>query len=52
MWVTADNVVYETEEASLKGKSSVIPGRIYKIARPILGSKFANRVWTSLTKKN
>ena len=52
MWVTAEKVVYETEKASIKGKSSVIPGIVYKLASPILGSNLANRVWRSLSRRN
>ena len=52
MWVTVEKVVYETEEASLKGKSAVIPGIVYKLASPILGSNLANRVWRSLSRRN
>ena len=52
MWVTVEKVVYETEKASLKGKSAVIPGIVYKLASPILGSNLANRVWRSLSRRN
>ena len=52
MWVTAEKVVYETEKASINGKSSVIPGIVYKLASPILGSNLANRAWRSLSKRN
>ena len=52
MWVTAEKVVYETEKASIKGKSSVIPGIVYKLASPILGSNLANRAWRYLSKRN
>ena len=52
MWVTAEKVVYETEKASIKGKSSVIPGIVYKLASLILGSNLANRAWRSLSKRN
>ena len=52
MWVTVEKVVYETEKASLKSKSAVIPGIVYKLASPILGSNLANRVWRSLSRRN
>ena len=52
MWVTVEKVVYETEKASLKGKSAVIPGIVYKLASPILGSNLANRAWRSLSRRN
>ena len=52
MWVTAEKVVSETEKASLKGKSAVIPGIVYKLASPILGSNLANRAWRYLSRRN
>ena len=52
MWVTAEKVVYETEKASIKGKSSVIPGIVYKLASPILGSNLANRTWRYLSRRD
>ena len=52
MWVTAEKVVYETEKASIKGKSSVIPGIVYKLASPILGSNLANRAWRYLSRRD
>jgi len=52
MWVTVEKVVYETEKASLKGKSAVILGIVYKLASPILGSNLANREWRSLSRRN
>ena len=52
MWVDVNKVVRETERASLKGNSSVIPGFIYKLARPFLGSNTANKIWRFLSKRN
>ena len=52
MWVTAEKVVYETEKASIKGKNSVIPGIVYKLASPILGSNLANRAWRYLSRRD
>ena len=52
MWVKAEKVVYETEKASLNGKSAVIPGIVYKLASPSLGSNLANRAWRSLSRRN
>jgi Short-chain dehydrogenases of various substrate specificities len=52
MWVDVNKVVRETERASLKGNSSVIPGFIYKLARPFLGSNTANKIWRFLSRRN
>ena len=34
MWVDAERVVLETENASQAGKSKIIPGIIYKLVKP------------------
>jgi short-subunit dehydrogenase len=52
MWIDVSKVVMETERASLKGDSYVIPGIIYKLARPFLGSNVANKIWRFLSKRN
>ena len=52
MWVDVNKVVLETERASLNGNSSVIPGFIYKLARPFLGSNTANKIWRFLSRRN
>ena len=49
MWLTAEQTVEETEQASLKGKTLIIPGTIYRYVRPLLGSSLANTVWRKLT---
>ena len=51
MWIEADKVVQETETASIKGKSQVIPGIVYKAVRPFLQSEIANRIWNKITKR-
>ena len=52
MWVSADNVVNQTEKASKKGKSEVIPGIVYKLTKPFLKFSAAINVWRLITKKN
>ncbi len=52
MWINPEQVVLETEKASLKGKSEIIPGFVYKIVKPLLGFKIATNIWNKLTKKN
>ena len=52
MWIDAERVVAETEIASLKGKSSVIPGKIYKLVRPFLGMSLATSLWNKITRRS
>ena len=52
MWISADNVVNQTEKASKKGKSEVIPGIVYKLTKPFLKFSAAINVWRLITKKN
>ena len=52
MWVTAKQVVIETEKASIQGKADVIPGKVYKFVRPFLNFNSAIKVWRKITKRN
>ncbi len=52
MWVTPEQVVMETEKASLKGKLEIIPGKVYKIVKPFLNLKIAVNIWKMITKRN
>ena len=52
MWISADNVVNQTEKASKKGKSEVIPGIVYKLTKPFLKFDFAINLWRLITKKH
>ena len=52
MWINPEQVVLETEVASLKGKFEIIPGKIYKIVKPFLNFKIAIKVWRKITKRN
>ena len=51
MWIDAQKVVSETEEASLKSKSTVIPGKVYKLVRPFLGMSLTTSIWNKITKR-
>ncbi|MBA59835.1 MAG: hypothetical protein CMQ40_11795 [Gammaproteobacteria bacterium] len=51
MWISAEQVVQETESASLKNKSLVIPGAIYRLVRPFLGSRAASAAWRLLNRR-
>ena len=52
MLVNAYQVVKETEKASKKGKTEIIPGRVYKLTKPFLKFKSAISIWQSITKRN
>jgi len=52
MWISANKVVNQTEKASKRGKSEVIPGIVYKLTKPFLKFNTAINVWRLITKKN
>ena len=52
MWINAEQVVMETEKASIKGKAEIIPGKVYKLVRPFLNFSSAIRVWRKITRRN
>ena len=52
MWINPEQVVKETEEASIKGKVEIIPGKVYKIVKPFLNLKIATKIWKMITKRN
>ena len=52
MWINADQVVKETEKASKKGKTEIIPGKVYKFTKPFLKFESAIGIWQSITKRN
>ena len=51
MWVDPDQVVKETERASIKGKTEIVPGIVYKITKPFLGLNIALNTWKSIKKR-
>jgi len=52
MWVNPEQVVTETESASIKGKTEVIPGKVYKLVKPLLNFNTAVKIWRTITKRN
>src|SRR5210317_666410 len=48
MWVSADKVVTETEKASIKGKSRIIPGFLYRITSIFVNLKITKIIWKTL----
>ena len=51
MWISPEQVVKETEIASLKGKTQIIPGIVYRLVRPMLNWSLATRIWNQLSKR-
>lgn len=52
LWIPAAEVVRSAERALERGRSVVIPGRIYRIASPFLASSLAQRIWRRMTRRN
>ena len=52
MWVTPEQVVKETEAASLMNRAYVVPGLVYRLVSPFLGSRVANLAWRALNKRS
>ena len=52
MWINPEQVVLETEVASLKGKSEIIPGKVYKTVKPFLNLNLAVKIWKWITKRD
>ena len=51
MWLTPEQTVTETERASLRAKTLIVPGKVYRYVRPFLGSAIASAVWQRLTSR-
>ena len=51
MWINPEQVVLETEVASLQGKSEIIPGKVYKTVKPFLNLNLAVKIWKWITKR-
>lgn len=52
MWMGAEQVVRETEAASIQGRKQIVPGRVYRLVRPFLGSSVARITWQRLARKD
>lgn len=51
LWISTQQVVCSAEQALARGKTVVIPGRIYRVAAPFLSSSLAQGVWRRLTRR-
>ncbi len=52
MWVSPEQVVVETEKASIGGKVEIIPGRLYKVIAPFLRFEGIIKIWKKITKRH
>ena len=51
MWTSTHEVVRSAQRALARGKTVVIPGRIYRLTAPFLSSSLAQGVWRRLTRR-
>ena len=52
LWINSDDVVRAALSGLRKNKSVVVPGLVYRLARPFLGSRAVQAIWQSTTKRN
>ena len=52
MWVTPQQVIEETESASIKGLSEVIPGRLYRLTSIFFNFKVTKMLWKFINSRN
>ena len=48
MWISAEKVVVDTEKASRRGKSHIIPGFLYRITSIFFNLKITKIIWKTL----
>ena len=51
LWINSDDVVRAALKGWLNNKSVVVPGAIYRLARPVLGSWVAQTIWRRTTSR-
>ena len=51
LWINPEVVVNAALQGLRKNKSVVVPGAIYRLARPFLGSKVAQTIWQRTTSR-
>ena len=51
LWINSDDVVEAALRGLQKNKSVVVPGAIYRLARPFLGSGVAQTIWQRTTSR-
>lgn len=51
LWIEAEDVVRCAESGLERGRASVIPGLVYRLARPFLSSNRAQQLWKTMTRR-
>ena len=51
LWINSDDVVRTALSGLRKNKSVVVPGLVYRLARPLLGSRVAQAIWRRTTSR-
>ena len=51
LWINSDDVVRAALSGLRKNKSIVVPGLVYRVARPLLGSRVAQAIWRRTTSR-
>ena len=51
LWINSDDVVRAALSGLRKNKSVVVPGLVYRLARPLLGSRVAQAIWRRTTSR-
>ena len=51
LWINPDDVVKAALRGLRKNKSVVVPGAVYRVARPFLGSQVAQTIWQRTTRR-
>ena len=51
LWINSDDVVRAALSGLRKNKSVVVPGLVYRVARPLLGSRVAQAIWRRTTSR-
>jgi uncharacterized protein len=51
LWIEPEDVVRCTEHGLKKGKASVVPGTVYRLAKPFLASSGAQRLWRRIARR-
>ena len=52
LWVDASDVVTSAQRGLKKNKSVMIPGLVYRVARPFLGLGLAQKIWRRTTSRS
>jgi len=52
LWVDASDVVTSAQRGLKKNKSVIIPGLVYRLARPFLGLGLAQKIWRRTTSRS